>query len=131
MAATQYYYGVGRRKTSVATVRLYPGEKGFVINGKPAEAFFSREGDMELALEPLEATGLMGQFLISAVVKGGGISGQAGAIRHGVARALLAMNPDYRKVLREGGFLTRDPRVKERKKAGLKRARKAPQYTKR
>lgn len=129
--ATQYYYGVGRRKTSVATVRLYPGEKGFVVNGKPAEAFFSRENDLQMALEPLEAAGLMGQCLVSVVVKGGGISGQAGAIRHGVARALLAMNPDYRQVLREHGFLTRDPRVKERKKAGLKRARKAPQYTKR
>ena len=129
--ATQYYYGVGRRKTSVATVRLYPGEKGFVVNGKPAEAFFSRENDLQMALEPLQTTGLMGQFLVSVVVKGGGISGQAGAIRHGVARALLAMNPDYRQALREEGFLTRDPRVKERKKAGLKRARKAPQYTKR
>lgn len=131
MATAHYYYGVGRRKTSVATVRLYPGEKGFVVNGKPAEAFFSREDDVEMALEPLEATGLLGQVLISVVVKGGGISGQAGAIRHGVARALLAMNPDYRQVLRAEGFLTRDPRIKERKKAGLKRARKAPQYTKR
>ena len=129
--AMQYYEATGRRKTATARVRLFPGESGFIVNGKPAEEFFSREEDMAHALEPLKATGNEGRFLISVLVKGGGISGQAGAIRHGIARALLVANPDLRPVLRKGGFLTRDPRAKERKKPGLKRARKAPQYTKR
>lgn len=129
--ATQYYYGNGRRKSASARVRLYPGESGFVVNGKAADEYFSRENDVAYALEPLEATGTMGRFLVSVLVAGGGISGQAGAVRHGVARALLAADPEYRLALRKGGFLTRDPRAKERKKPGLKRARKAPQYTKR
>lgn len=127
----EYYYGTGRRKTAAARVRLYPGQTGFVINGKPAEQYFSRPIDLRTALEPLKATGLEDRFRISVVVRGGGITGQAGAIRHGIARALLAMDPELRPVLRKGGFLTRDPRMKERKKPGLKRARKAPQYTKR
>ncbi len=126
-----YYYGTGRRKSASARVRLYPGEVGFVVNGKPAEEYFSRQIDMSNALEPLRATDLEGQYRISVVVRGGGVSGQAGAIRHGVARALLAADPELRKSLREGGYLTRDSRTKERKKPGLKRARKAPQYTKR
>ena len=129
--ATQYYYGTGRRKSATARVRLYPGEPGFVVNGKPAEEYFSRRDDIAVALEPLEATGTTGAFLVSVLVAGGGISGQAGAVRHGVARALLAVDPEHRLALRKGGFLTRDPRAKERKKPGLKRARKAPQYTKR
>jgi small subunit ribosomal protein S9 len=129
--ASQYYYGTGRRKTSVARVRLYPGDGAFVVNGKPASEYFSRESDRVHALEPLKVTGNEGKFTISVVVEGGGISGQAGAIRHGIARALLAANPELRPVLRQAGFLTRDARVKERKKPGLKRARKAPQYTKR
>jgi len=129
--ATQYYYGTGRRKSATARVRLYPGERGFVVNGKPAEEYFSRRDDIVAALEPLEATGTVGAFLVSVLVTGGGISGQAGAVRHGVARALLTADPEHRVTLRKGGFLTRDPRAKERKKPGLKRARKAPQYTKR
>jgi small subunit ribosomal protein S9 len=126
-----YFYGTGRRKAASARVRLYPGDGGFVINGKPAEEYFSRQIDVNNALEPLRATETEGQFRVSVVVQGGGITGQAGAIRHGIARALLVSNPELRKALRAGGYLTRDPRAKERKKPGLKRARKAPQYTKR
>lgn len=127
----QYYEGVGRRKSASARVRIYSGEEGFVVNSKPATEYFSRPEDYACALEPLQATGTLGSVRVSVLVHGGGISGQAGAIRHGVARALLAMNPEWRSVLRAAGYLTRDPRVKERKKPGLKRARKAPQYTKR
>ncbi len=129
--ASQYYYGTGRRKAATARVRLYPGKGACVVNGKPAEEYFSREGDMATALSPLRLTGLQDRFMISVVVKGGGLTGQTEAIRHGVARALLKADPDLRPQLKRAGFLTRDPRVKERKKAGLKRARKAPQYTKR
>ena len=129
--ASQYYHGVGRRKSATARVRLYTGEKGFVVNGKPAEEFFSREIDLRSAQAPLAATGMLETYRVSVIVTGGGITGQAGAIRHGVARALLDSNPELRLPLRQGGFLTRDPRAKERKKPGLKRARKAPQYTKR
>ncbi len=131
MATQQYYYGTGRRKTSTARVRLYPGEGAMVINGKPAAEYFSRDVDMIRALEPLRVTGTEQQFMISVMVEGGGISGQAGAIRHGIARALLAANPEFRPPLKSAGLLTRDARAKERKKPGLKRARKAPQYTKR
>lgn len=128
---SQYYYGTGRRKTAVARVRLYPGDGAFVVNGKPAAEYFSRETDVAVALEPLKVTGNEGRFMISVRVEGGGVLGQAGAIRHGIARALLVANPELRAVLRQAGLLTRDARVKERKKPGLKRARKAPQYTKR
>ena len=126
-----YFYGTGRRKSASARVRLYPGEAGFVVNGKPAEEYFSRQVDLNDALEPLRATENEEKFRITVVVRGGGITGQAGAIRHGIARALVESDPELRPVLREGGYLTRDPRTKERKKPGLKRARKAPQYTKR
>ena len=129
--ASQYYEGVGRRKTASARVRIISGEEGFVVNGKPAEVFFSRREDFITAVEPLEATGTEGTLRITVKVKGGGITGQAGAIRHGLARALLAMNPEWRASLRSTDLLTRDSRIKERKKPGLKRARKAPQYTKR
>ena len=129
--ASLYYYGTGRRKSAVARVRLHPGDGVFVVNGKSAEEYFPRREDRAHACDPLRATGSEGRFTISVLVKGGGISGQAGAIRHGIARALLASDPELRPVLRSGGFLTRDPRAKERKKPGLKRARKAPQYTKR
>lgn len=128
---SQYYYGTGRRKTSVARVRLYPGDGAFVVNGKPAPEYFSRGNDMAFALGPMKLTGNEGKFMISVVVVGGGISGQAGAIRHGIARALVAASPELRTALRDAGLLTRDARRKERKKPGLKRARKAPQYTKR
>ncbi len=129
--ASRYYYGTGRRKTASARVRLYPGDGAFAVNGRPATEFFSRDVDLTMALEPLKLTGNEGSFTVSVLVGGGGITGQAGAIRHGIARALLEANPDLRRVLRKAGFLTRDPRAKERKKPGLKRARKAPQYTKR
>ncbi len=129
--ASQYYYGTGRRKSSVARVRLYPGEGGLVVNGKPGDEYFSRDGDVTVALEALRLVGAEERFQVSAVVAGGGVTGQSEAVRHGVARALLEANPDLRTVLKQAGFLTRDPRAKERKKPGLKRARKAPQYTKR
>ena len=102
-----------------------------MVNGKPAAEYFSRSEDLAWATEPLNATGNLGKFMISVMVDGGGVTGQAGAIRMGMARALLEANPELKNVLREGGLLTRDPRAKERKKPGLKRARKAPQYTKR
>jgi small subunit ribosomal protein S9 len=129
--ALEYYYGTGRRKTSSARVRLYPGETGFVVNGKPAEEFFSRPTDLRDASAPLSAAEVQDQFRVSVVVVGGGVTGQAGAIRQGVARALVVADPELKAVMRAGGFLTRDARAKERKKPGLKRARKAPQYTKR
>lgn len=128
----QYYYAVGRRKTANAQVRLYPtGEGKIIVNGKPMEEYFTRLRDRIHVMEPLVATGTEGAFTITVLVKGGGIRGQAGAVRHGIARALLKYDEKLRPTLRRGGFLTRDPRMKERKKPGLKRARKAPQYTKR
>jgi len=129
--ASQYYAGTGRRKSAVARVRLTSGGDAVVVNGKPGEEYFSRSGDMEEALSPLAVTGNEGRFMVSVLVKGGGVSGQTGAIRHGIARALLVVDPELRAPLRKAGFLTRDSRMKERKKPGLKRARKAPQYTKR
>lgn len=129
--ALVYYEGVGRRKTASARVRLYPGEGNIVVNNKPMGEYFSREGDVLHLLEPLKVTGTAGTFNVSVKVQGGGISGQSGAVRQGIARALLKADPNLRPVLRKGGFLTRDARMKERKKPGLKRARKAPQYTKR
>jgi len=129
--AVVYYEGIGRRKTASARVRLYPGEGKVVVNDKPMEEYFPREGDTRCLLEPLEVTDTVGTFNVSVKVRGGGISGQVGAVRHGIARALLRADPNLRPVLRKGGFLTQDARMKERKKPGLKRARKAPQYTKR
>lgn len=127
----RYYEAVGRRKRATARVRLYPGDGKIVVNDKPLEEYFGRERDRVLVRAPLATAGMTNAFNISVKVEGGGISGQAGAIAHGLARALIEANPDLRPVLRAGGFLTRDPREKERKKPGLKRARKAPQYTKR
>ena len=128
-----YYEGVGRRKAATARVRLYTGENlgQIIVNGKPIEEYFTRLGDTDNIREPLKVVGLEDNFYVSVLVKGGGVTGQTGAIRHGLARALLKSDPELRSVMRRGGFLTRDPRVKERKKPGLKRARKAPQYTKR
>ena len=127
-----YYEGIGRRKTATARVRLYPGGEGsIVVNDKPAAEYFGREVDVTMLSEPLVATNNVGRFNISVHVGGGGITGQSGAICLGVARALLKIDPDNRPTLRKLGLLTRDPRAKERKKPGLKRARKAPQYTKR
>ncbi len=129
----EYYYGMGRRKTAVARVRLYPNGDGSVtINGKSAQAYFGdRPSVMATMNAPLRLLDLNDAYTITIRVIGGGVSGQAGAIRHAMSRALLRVNPDWKPQLRKAGFLTRDPRVKERKKYGLKRARKAPQYTKR
>jgi len=129
--SSKYHTGTGRRKTSIARVRLYPGTGGIVVNEKPVEQYFSRDVDLTTVYAPLRATNTVEQFQVSVKVSGGGVTGQAGAVSHGIARALQAFNPELRQTLRQGGFLTRDARAKERKKPGLKRARKAPQYTKR
>jgi small subunit ribosomal protein S9 len=133
MADTQYYEGLGRRKEATARVRLHTGGSGnsIVVNDKPLEEYFTRSMDQIQINKPLKVTGTEGRFDITVKVSGGGVTGQADAVKLGVARALLKADPDYRKVLRQGGLLTRDARAKERKKPGLKRARKAPQYTKR
>jgi small subunit ribosomal protein S9 len=129
---TKYYEGVGRRKAATARVRLYPGGDGnIVVNDRPLDDYFCRMMDVVLLKEPLEVTDTTDQYDISVLVEGGGVRGQAGAIQLGIARALLETDPDLRPPLRQGGYLTRDARVKERKKPGLKKARKAPQYTKR
>jgi small subunit ribosomal protein S9 len=131
MSEIRYYEGIGRRKRATARVRLYPGDGQVAINDKPLNQYFGRFQDQEQAIEPLKLTHNEGRFNLMAVVRGGGITGQAQAIRQGLARALQIVDPDLRTMLREAGFLTRDSREKERKKVGLKRARKAPQYTKR
>lgn len=125
------FYGTGRRKTSVARVRLLPGNGAFEINGKDIEQYFGYETLKELAKSPLKLTEKLGQFDVKVNVKGGGFTGQAGAIRHGVARALLEVDENLKPVLKRAGFLTRDARKKERKKPGLKKARKASQFSKR
>ena len=126
-----YYEGLGRRKASTARVRLFSGEGEIIVNDKPAKEYFSRDIDAHDILAPLKVTELEGSFDISVKVQGGGVTGQAGAVRLGIARALLVSDPELRKTLRKHKLLTRDPRAKERKKPGLKKARKAPQYTKR
>ncbi|MFO7917426.1 MAG: 30S ribosomal protein S9 [Anaerolineae bacterium] len=129
--ASRYYAGLGRRKTSVARVRIHPGEEGFVVNGMPADEYFSRDWDVVWATKPLRVTNTEGDFRITVQAKGGGMTGQSGAIRLGLARALVEWNEEFHGRLRDAGLLTRDSRMKERKKPGLKGARKAPQYTKR
>lgn len=130
--SVQYYEGIGRRKESTARVRLMSGSGAFTVNGKTLEEYFNRVGDPETAVAPLSAVGeSRDRFDVQVKVNGGGVSGQAIAVRLGMARALLKLNPEYKESLRKAGFLTRDPRIKERKKPGLKRARKAPTYTKR
>ena len=131
MAEQRYYYGTGRRKTSVARVRVLPGPGGIIINGKPAEEVLSTPTWMAAAEAPLKAVKMLGQVSVVAKIEGGGTAGWSGALSHGIARALLSMDENLRKPLRSGGYLTRDSRAKESKKYGLKRARKAPQYTKR
>lgn len=126
-----HLYATGRRKTSVARVRLVPGSGRIVVNGKNAEEYFSREVLERMVRAPLQVTKTEGSFDVIADVRGGGISGQAGAVRHGIARALLQASDEYRVPLKRAGFLTRDPRMKERRKYGLKKARKAPQFSKR
>jgi small subunit ribosomal protein S9 len=130
--ATQYYEGVGRRKESTARVRLMAGSGQFTVNGKPLEEYFTRQGDPEATLAPLETAGEnRSQLDVTVTVSGGGVTGQTDAVQLGMARALVKMNPDLKESMRRAGFLTRDARIKERKKPGLKRARKAPTYTKR
>ena len=128
----QYQYGTGRRKSSIARVRLYQGGTGSItINGRDIDDYFGLETLKLIVRQPLDTTDLLGKVDIVATVTGGGVTGQAGAIRHGISRALLEMNAEYRPALKAAGFLTRDPRMKERKKYGLKAARRAPQFSKR
>jgi small subunit ribosomal protein S9 len=130
--AVQYYEGIGRRKAATARVRIMSGTGTFIVNDKPVKDYFGRIGDYDKIVAPIEAAGENISLLdITVLVKGGGVTGQTDAIQLGVARALLLINPDLRSTMRKAGYLTRDPRVKERKKPGLKRARKAPTYTKR
>ena len=129
--AEQYYEGIGRRKASTARVRIMNGSGDFVINEKPLQEYFTRSGDIESILGPLETVGRRTSLDVSVLVQGGGVTGQTDAVQLGIARALLKLDPDVKPALRKSGFLTRDPREKERKKPGLKRARKAPTYTKR
>ena len=126
-----YYYGTGRRKHSVARVRMYPGTGKITINGRDIDEYFGLETLKLIVRQPMEITNTLGRFDIVCTVAGGGVSGQAGAIRHGVARALLQNGDEMRPILKKAGFLTRDPRMKERKKYGLKGARHAPQFSKR
>jgi len=127
-----YLYGTGRRKSSVARVHLFPGGTGSItVNGRDIDDFFGLETLKYIVRQPLNTTELTGKVDIIATVKGGGVTGQAGAIRHGISRALLLVDEGYRPVLKEAGFLTRDSRMKERKKYGLKAARRAPQFSKR
>ena len=130
-SAKPYFYGTGRRKSSVARVRLYPGTGKITINGRDVEDYFGLETLKLIINQPFGVTGTSAKFDIVANVRGGGISGQAGAIRHGVSRALLLADETYRPLLKKSGFLTRDPRMKERKKYGLKAARRASQFSKR
>lgn len=133
MTEQRYFEAVGRRKTASARVRLYRAVEApeVIVNGKPLVEYFPRLHDQKRLMEPLQVTETDAQFNISVLVQGGGITGQADAARLGVARALIEADENLRPTLKEGGFLTRDARAKERKKPGLKRARKAPQYTKR
>jgi small subunit ribosomal protein S9 len=131
MSTPAFYYGTGRRKTAVARVRLLPGEGEIIVNGRTMDQHFGNAVNETDVRMPFRVTGTDGRFNTLVKVEGGGVTGQAGAIRHGIARALLQLDEAHRLSLRQAGLLTRDPRMKERKKYGLKRARKAPQYTKR
>ena len=127
----QYFYGTGRRKSSVARVRVYPGSGNITINGRDIDDYFGLDTLKLIVRQPLALTETAEQFDVVCTVAGGGVTGQAGAIRHGLSRALLLFNPELRPVLKKAGFLTRDPRMKERKKYGLMAARRAPQFSKR
>ena len=128
----RYHYGTGRRKTAVARVRMYPGKGLFTVNGKQVPDYFGgRSLHYSILESPLRLTNTLGRYDIIVTVRGGGASGQVGAVRHGISRALVRSDDELRPILKRAGFLTRDSRAKERKKVGLKRARKAPQYTKR
>ena len=127
-----YHYGTGRRKSSVARVHLFPNGTGSItINGRDIDDYIGLETLKLIVRQPLDTTDLLGKVDIVATVTGGGVTGQAGAIRHGISRALVTMNPEYRASLKAAGVMTRDPRMKERKKYGLKAARRAPQFSKR
>ena len=126
-----YFYGTGRRKSSVARVRLLPGSGSITINGRDIDDYFGLETLKLIVRQPLELTETLGKFDVIVNVNGGGVTGQAGAIRHGVARALVESDETLKSILRKAGFITRDPRMKERKKYGLKAARRAPQFSKR
>ncbi|MBS7315151.1 MAG: 30S ribosomal protein S9 [Clostridiaceae bacterium] len=127
-----YHYGTGRRKKSVARVRLYPNGTGAItINGRDIEEYFGLDTMKLIVRQPFAVTDTLGKFDVEVTVVGGGFTGQAGAIRHGLARALVKANEEYKAALKKAGFLTRDPRMKERKKYGLKAARRAPQFSKR
>ena len=128
---TPFYYGTGRRKSSVARVRLYKGTGKVTINERDIDDYFGLETLKLIVRQPLVLTGTEGQFDVVCRVSGGGVTGQAGAIRHGISRALCEAGEDYRPLLKKAGFITRDPRMKERKKPGLKGARRAPQFSKR
>ena len=130
-SAKPYFYGTGRRKKSVARVRLLPGSGNVTINGRDIDDYFGLETMKLVVNQPFGVTATEGKFDVICTVKGGGFSGQAGAIRHGISRALLLADETYRPALKKAGFLTRDPRMKERKKYGLKAARRAPQFSKR
>ncbi|MBE6641963.1 MAG: 30S ribosomal protein S9 [Ruminococcaceae bacterium] len=130
-SAKPYFYGTGRRKSSIARVRLYPGTGAITINGKDIDEYFGLETLKLIVNQPFGVTNTIGKFDIVASVKGGGFSGQAGAIRHGLSRALVLADEANKPALKAAGFLTRDPRMKERKKYGLKAARRAPQFSKR
>lgn len=129
--AQEMYQGTGRRKTAIARVRIIPGGGQITVNGRQAEQYFVKPTLLMIIRQPLDITDTMGRFDVVALVEGGGISGQAGAVRHGIARALLKAEPGLRPSLKKAGYLTRDPRMKERRKYGLKKARKAPQFSKR
>ena len=130
-SAKPYFYGTGRRKSSIARVRLYPGSGAITVNGRDVDDYFGLETLKLIINQPFGITGTEGKFDVVVNVRGGGISGQAGAIRHGISRALLLADEENRAALKKAGFLTRDPRMKERKKYGLKAARRASQFSKR
>lgn len=130
MAQVQYS-GTGRRKVAVARVRMVPGNGEIIVNKRPIDDYFGMEALKVMIRQPLVKAGVEGKYNVIAKVEGGGVSGQAGAVRHGIARALIEGDPELRKVLKKNGFLTRDPRMKERKKCGLRKARRAPQFSKR
>lgn len=129
--AQVHFYGTGRRKNAIARVYLFPGEGLVTVNGKQLGEYFGRRSLEVVVVKPMEITGTNGRFDVKARVTGGGTSGQAGAVKLGIARALIQADPNLRKVLKSTGFLTRDPRMKERRKYGLKKARRAPQFSKR
>ena len=131
MTQQHYYYGTGKRKTAIAKVRLYTQPGSVVVNGKPLEEVLPWRAWQAIVTQPLEVTDTLGKYSVQAQVYGGGVTSQAGALRHGIARALAVLDGNLKGVLRKHGLLTRDARIKESKKYGLKRARKAPQYSKR